>query len=252
MVERALPLVEQVRQQLIRWIRDETLVTADGALPSESDIAERLSVSRATVRDALGRLESDRIIIRRHGSGTYVNRSLKDFSNNIEVLRDPAALIETTGRKATIGRHETRPSVVTQQAAAALDVPAGHTALTLSVLYLADAQPAVWMDGVIPVKDPGALIPPAYVTLAQFVGQLTRQLITQSLATIEATLAKAPVAQFLKISADQPVIRLSDVYMPDEGAPAFYSQAYFTPGLIQIQVLRKTDGLPKRGRVSVW
>jgi hypothetical protein len=40
--------------------------------------------------------------------------------------------------------------------------------------------------------------------------------------------------------------------MTDEGAPAFLSQAYFKPGLIQVQVLRKTDGLPKRGRVSVW
>lgn len=252
MVERALPLVEQVRQQLLRWIRDETLVADDGSLPSESEIAERLSVSRATVRDALARLERDRVIIRRHGSGTYVNPSAKEFSTSIDILRDPTSLIEMTGRKASIGHHEAQPSVMTEQAAKALDVPAGHPALTLSVLYLADAQPAVWIDGTIPVDDPRALAPPAYVTLAQFVGQLTGQAITYSIATVEATTADSLLSQLLRVAPRRPLIRLLDVYMTDEGAPAFYTQSYFAPGLIQIQVLRKTDGVPRRGRVSVW
>ena len=252
MVERALPLVEQVRQQLLRWIRDDTLETAGGALPSEADIAERLAVSRATVREALARLESDHIVIRRHGSGTYINPSLKEFTTNLEILRDPAALIAASARAASVGQQATRPSLVSEQAAAALDVPAGSAALALSVLYLADAQPAIWMEGLIPVEALGHATPPAYVTLAQFVGQLTRRFITHSLATLEAISARAALARHLEISAGQPVLRLSDVYLTDAGQPTFYSQSYFTPGLIRLQVLRKADGGPQHGRVSVW
>jgi GntR family transcriptional regulator len=251
-VERAVPLVEQVRQQLLRWIRDETLVADDGSLPSESEIAERLSVSRATVRDALARLERDQVVIRRHGAGTFVNPSVKEFTSGIDVLRDPASLIEATGRKASIGYHDARPSAVAGEAAKALDVSAGQPAIALSVLYLADAQPAIWMDGILPVEDSRAITPPAYATLAQFVIQLTGAIITHSIATLEAATAEADVSQQLKIPPGCPLIRLLDVYLTHQGTSAFYSQSYFAPGLISIQVLRKTDGVVGRGHVSVW
>lgn len=42
------------------------------ALPSERDIAERMSVSRVTVRNAIDLLMREGVLSRRHGSGTYV------------------------------------------------------------------------------------------------------------------------------------------------------------------------------------
>lgn len=252
MVEKALPLVEQVRRQLLQWIRDTTLVEDNGALPSESEIAERLSVSRATVRDALSRLERDRIVIRRHGSGTYVNPSVKEFTSSITVLRDPVALIESAGYKAAIGHHESQPAIVSGPAAEALSASANHPAITLSILYLADSQPAIWLEGVIPVEDPQSVKFLRYITLAQFVGEVTGDIITHSIATVEADIAPEPLAQRLKMKPGQSLLRLSDAYLTDEGAPVFYSQTYFTPGIIPIQFLRKTDGVPRRGGVSVW
>lgn len=54
---------------------------ADGAyeagrpMPSEPKLAEEFGVSRTTVRRALARLESEQLIVRRHGSGTFPLRS---------------------------------------------------------------------------------------------------------------------------------------------------------------------------------
>lgn len=42
------------------------------ALPSERDIAERMAVSRVTVRSAIDLLMREGVLSRRHGSGTYV------------------------------------------------------------------------------------------------------------------------------------------------------------------------------------
>ncbi len=45
----------------------------DGRIPSESDLADELGVSRTTIRDALSRLEIEGTVYRRQGSGTFVN-----------------------------------------------------------------------------------------------------------------------------------------------------------------------------------
>ena len=43
-------------------------------LPSESQLCELYGVSRPVVREALSRLQADRVVISRHGSGTFVQR----------------------------------------------------------------------------------------------------------------------------------------------------------------------------------
>lgn len=44
-------------------------------LPTENQLAQRFSVSRPVVREALQRLQTDGVVIARQGSGTYVQRS---------------------------------------------------------------------------------------------------------------------------------------------------------------------------------
>lgn len=46
-------------------------IPAGSALPSETELMEHFQVSRNTVRRALGRLESEKRIVRRRGSGSY-------------------------------------------------------------------------------------------------------------------------------------------------------------------------------------
>lgn len=42
-------------------------------LPSEAELSKQLGVSRATLREALRLLEEEKIVIRRHGVGTFIN-----------------------------------------------------------------------------------------------------------------------------------------------------------------------------------
>lgn len=54
-------------------------------LDSETNLAARYGVSRMTVRQALGVLESDELVARRHGSGTFVteHRDIKRRANRL-------------------------------------------------------------------------------------------------------------------------------------------------------------------------
>lgn len=49
--------------------------TVGDRLPTENQLAQRFSVSRPVVREALQRLQTDGVVMARQGSGTYVQRS---------------------------------------------------------------------------------------------------------------------------------------------------------------------------------
>ncbi|MUV37337.1 putative HTH-type transcriptional regulator YmfC [Lentibacillus sp. JNUCC-1] len=68
-------------------------------LPSETDLAKRMGVSRATLREALRVLEEENIVKRRHGVGTFVHPDPL-FSSGIEQLTSITSLIEQSGKKA--------------------------------------------------------------------------------------------------------------------------------------------------------
>ncbi|MWB78226.1 GntR family transcriptional regulator [Pseudooceanicola sp. 216_PA32_1] len=95
-----------LRQAFLSVFRDQ-LVGPGDRLPSESELAQRLSVSLGTVQSALGQLQDSGLIVRRRGDGTRVadadtmspqiwhfrfrvaktNRSLRITDTKVEILR---------------------------------------------------------------------------------------------------------------------------------------------------------------------
>ncbi len=69
--EAALPLYVQLRDSLLREIRDGGLEPGD-RFPSETAIRNRYQVSRATVRQALAELETSGVIRKVQGLGSFV------------------------------------------------------------------------------------------------------------------------------------------------------------------------------------
>jgi len=67
----AVPLYSQVRERLRERIADGTYAP-QARLPSESEIGALLKVSRITVRQALGDLQQEGVIVKVPGKGTFV------------------------------------------------------------------------------------------------------------------------------------------------------------------------------------
>jgi GntR family transcriptional regulator len=57
--------------RLLEAALNDGTIPAGGALPSETELMERFAISRNTARRALGRLEDEKRIVRRRGSGSY-------------------------------------------------------------------------------------------------------------------------------------------------------------------------------------
>src|SRR5262249_18446191 len=66
------PLYLQVRDALAERIARRDLLPG-ASIPSEVDLAREIGVSAGTVRKALQLMETDRLIVRRQGRGTFVS-----------------------------------------------------------------------------------------------------------------------------------------------------------------------------------
>jgi DNA-binding FadR family transcriptional regulator len=63
-------------------------------LPSERNLAIHFRASRSTIREVLRRLEEEDLVIRRVGSGTFVNFRLKDEGDDVAEITGPLELID--------------------------------------------------------------------------------------------------------------------------------------------------------------
>lgn len=66
------PLYKQLKQVLKHKIQQGTYLPGE-SLPGERHLMEDFGVSRMTVRNAISELVQESVLIKRHGSGTYVN-----------------------------------------------------------------------------------------------------------------------------------------------------------------------------------
>ena len=87
-----------VAGEVVQWVIDMVRQSRFGPgdrLPSERTLAEQLKVSRTSVRDALGRLETMGILEQRAGLGTFIkepSRGALQASLAPHILSDPAKL----------------------------------------------------------------------------------------------------------------------------------------------------------------
>lgn len=67
------PLYQQLLNIIMRCINDGSLKTGD-LLPSEMELCEHFSISRSTIRQAFAALESEGLINRCRGKGTFISK----------------------------------------------------------------------------------------------------------------------------------------------------------------------------------
>jgi GntR family transcriptional regulator len=82
------PLYLQVRDLVAQRITDGHW-SAGAALPNEIELARELGVSSGTMRKALDALESERLVVRRQGRGTFVvDQASQELSLRFSNIRD--------------------------------------------------------------------------------------------------------------------------------------------------------------------
>ena len=245
-VGRRPSLVDDAERALHDWLAPGRHRPGD-RLPPEHALAGMLGVSRGTLRTALERLEASGEIVRRQGSGTFVGRvaSPAAFDEGLERLESYSSLARRRGvtlgvRALTIARQALEPDV-----AETFALPVETLATTVSRVLLTDGEPAALMVDVI---RPGVALPPD----ARLRRQLERGamvldvLLEQSVpvgfsrtrVVPRLVTPREPAGRALEVTGTTAALELEEVVHLTSGEAVQYSLDLFSPGGIDLHVIR--------------
>jgi len=90
---RGKSLSEKAYESLVEMI--EQMTPGKNRFPSEDDLAEKMGISRATVREALKYLMMNQFITTIHGKGTFAHPSALKAVNRMDLCSDFYTMLET-------------------------------------------------------------------------------------------------------------------------------------------------------------
>ncbi len=217
---------------------------AGSRLPSEPVLAKQLSVSRATLREAMRMFETQGLIRRRQGAGTFVVGQPQILEGGLEVLESMLTLARRTGMDVGPGPVTIEKAQADADSASALDIPEGTTVVRISRTMMADSRPVAYLLDILPetVLHPEELTSKFDGSVLDFLLQRGDPL-TVSRANISASNATADVAKMLEIQRGDVLLQIEAKLFTASGKVVDYSYSYFLPGYFNFHIVRRVGSM---------
>lgn len=244
MIQRNVPLSQQVANDILASIEAGNLARpSDGLLPSEAELSQRYNVSRATVREALSRLEQRGVIVRRHGVGTFINTQRTLIDSGLERLVSLDTLAHQMGLETEMEDLRIEERRASASEARHLEILEDSPVMSVSrvikigerrVAYLVDVVPT----DILTMQD---LEENFAGSVLDIILQRGRPALSHSLTEIAMEEAKNAVARQLRLRRGEPLLKLTAQLHSREGRVVDYSHSYFIPGFFRFHIVRRID-----------
>lgn len=213
---------------------------AGSRLISEPELAKQLGVSRATLREAMRTFETQGLIRRRQGAGTFVVGKVPVIDAGLEVLESIETMANRLNLPVTVSDLNLEQVDATEEQAAQLSVEVRACLTRIRRVMRADTRPVAYLidilpDDVLKLRD----LPEG------FNGSVLDFMLARgddlriSRAAISATNATADVAKALEIQRGDVLLKfVSQLYTAD-GKIVDQTVSYFIPGYFNFHVVRR-------------
>jgi GntR family transcriptional regulator len=246
-----------IRKSLFDEVRDRILETVHSRyqpgdrLPSEPDLAEAFGVSRPTIREVLRSLESDGLIRRVHGVGTFVTRSEPTVSSRLDVDLGITEAVAAAHQRLGVQVLRIARRRASTEVADALGLPLGATVLWIERVIKANDVAAAYAIDAIPEEILAAAGDPVYAegSVYRFLEVECGLHLVGGLAKVTAVTADRRLAGLLGVRPGDALIRMDQVERTADGRPVLCSTEHYVPQILDLTVRRTRDA--RRRQVSV-
>jgi GntR family transcriptional regulator len=238
MVKNGISTSQKLHEALGKVIAD----TPPGKrLLTEPELAKQLNVSRATLREAMRTYETQGLIYRHQGSGTFVIHPSQIIDTGLEVLESIETLSKRIGMPVSMGDLTITHFPANEEYAKALSLSIDSPIVVISRVIHAEGRPVAYLIDVVPEN-----ILPEEELKAGFTGSVLDLLLKRgtpilvsSRCEINAVQAKTDVARALRIQRGDVLLRFIAFLYSTNGMVVDYSYSYFLPGYFNFHVIRR-------------
>lgn len=133
--------------QLIEETIKTTQIAENEALPSERDLANMLGVSRITIRKSIDNLAQKGVVVRVHGSGTFVKKQIQQNLTSLSGFTEEFGTEQTKLHQKWLRQEVTK---ATEEEAHGLDIPKNSLVAHLKRIRYINNMPLSIEHAVIP------------------------------------------------------------------------------------------------------
>ncbi|MGC5324045.1 GntR family transcriptional regulator [Brevibacillus sp. SYSU BS000544] len=207
-------------------------------LPSEAELSKRLGVSRATLREALRLLEEEKIVIRRHGVGTFIHPR-PVFSGGIGELFSVTGAIERQGQQPGTKLLHTSLAEPSEEDRKRLHLSSSEKLITVERVRTADGEPVVYCID----KIPAYLMPDGYHVEYESIFEALEEVagvrIQYAVAHIEPIGFHDKVSSILKCDSKTALLLLRQIHYDERERAVLDSRNYFRADKFHFHVVRR-------------
>lgn len=239
MLKRKQSLTDQAKAHIKERILNDDY--DGGRIPSETDLANQLGVSRTTIRDALSRLENEGVVFRKQGAGTFVNKAGLQIKSRLEEIWCYEAVLEDHGYTPSTRILGLNLEAAERDVADELKLSIGDQLLVVHKLFLADDEPVILTINQFPaemIKRPyeeDDLRAPVY----QFLGEFCDQHLTYYLSEIVPAIASDTSTDALQLQPGSALISFEEIGFNQNNEPILKSRSCFRDDMLRLRLLRR-------------
>jgi GntR family transcriptional regulator len=240
MLKRSPSLTEQAKSHIKQRIIDDEF--ENGRIPSETDLANELGVSRTTIRDALSRLELEGVIYRKQGAGTFINEAGLQIKSRLEEIWCYEAMLEAHGYNPTTRIIKVEEQAAGTNIAADLELSPDDKILVVRKLFLADDRPVIVSVNHIPA----AIIEldwtddDFHLPIYKFLAECCRQHLVYYLSEIVPLIASPWLSKTLNLPRQKTaLLSFEEIGYNQDNQPVVKACSYFRDDLLRLRLIRR-------------
>lgn len=214
-------------------------------LPSEDQLAREFSVSRVTLREALRVLEDDGVIVRRHGSGTFVLDKKAIPIQTLSSIVSTSTIFKRVGLEDRFIKLGLKKIPADQRLAEKLRITPKEEIWEVERVWTIGEKPAVYSfdyfpASFVPAGDESKLNDYMH-SLYQFLTEVCGQISDEGDCSFKPVMSDKHLAAILQVKTASPLMYIETTDFNKSKQAILYCKSYYIPELFEFHAHRHRD-----------